>query len=96
MADLSEANNNKIAAKRNFTRSRKGLSHAIDAREDIELVEQRWAIVLEKFEMWMKFQPNYDDEDAVKDETWIEDLEGKFNDLERCYVTLVKNDKSNV
>ena len=100
MADLSEANKNKIAAKRNFTRARKSLSHAVDAREDIELVEQRyisfkekWAIVLEKYEMWMKFQPNYDDEDAVQDETWIEDLEGKFNDLERCYITLVKNDK---
>ena len=43
----------------------------------------------------MKFQPNYD-EDAVQDETWIKDLEGKFNDLERCYITLVKNDKMEI
>ena len=102
MADEEIAKTNRTTAKRNFTRAEKGLKDAIEQEEDVEFVKgkynilkERWIQVQEKYELWMRLQADYNNE-AEPDDAWLTDLENTYNELERNYISFIRNENKNV
>ena len=102
MASIEAAKQERTAAKRLFTRTKNGLSNAIDKQDDLEITESRFmdlkvkfSKVQEKHEVHVSLFDSIGEEfDKEEEDTWINEIELVYEDMERRKVAFVREQKN--
>ena len=97
MASIEAAKQERTTAKRLFTRTKNGLSNAIDKQDDLEIIEnrfmdlkERFSKVQEKHEVYVSLLDSIGEEfDEEEEDTWINGIELVYEDMERRKVAYV-------
>ena len=97
MASTEAAKQECTTVKRLFTRTKNGLSNAIDKQDDLEIIENRlmnlkvkFSKVQEKHEVHVSLLDSIGEEfDEEKEDTWINEFELVYEDMERRKVAYV-------
>eukprot|EP00794_Sanderia_malayensis_P021205 gene21205-23287_t len=100
MATVKAVKKERTTAKRLFTRTKNGLQNALDKQDDLEIIENRFIDLKDKFnkvqekhEAYISFVDNVGDEFEEEEDEWINDIESTFEDMERRKVALVRTQK---
>ena len=99
MASIEAAKQECITAKRLFTRTKTGLSNAIDKQDDLEIIESRFmelkvkfSKVQEKHEVYVSLLDSIAEE-FDKEEEEINEIELVYEDMERRKVAYARAQK---
>ena len=98
MASIEAAKQERTTAKRLFTRTKNGLSNAIDKQDDLEIIENRFMDLKVKFskvqgkhEVYVSLLDGIGEEfDEEEEDTWINEIELVYEDMERRKVAYVR------
>ena len=101
MASIESAKQERTTAKRLFKPTKNGLSNAIDKQDDLEIIENRFmdlkvkfSKVQEKHEVYVSLLDSIVEEfDEEEEDTWINEIELVYEDMERGKVAYVRAQK---